>query len=274
MNMLVLSLFLAVQSFDAIPKDRQLYSVDLAREFYATPAAEVDERRAIDQELGELAARRGQLADSAEHLWQTIRTDEALLVRSRRYEAFMHLRAAVDTGDQAAIDAEREISEKDDEVEDDLRREFAAITPEAWARFVAKKSERKPYAWLIRSAATPCAGSANGCGTVPAALQAHIDGWQSDLRDLVAGGDSPQKRAVIAFALIHLASARNAEARLRGYPDAVTEADARRQWSRKSVAALIHVITVHPVLYTHFQDVRVPPAIQPQFTIDAARPVM
>src|SRR5437763_1201950 len=83
----------------------------------------------------------GHLGHSAEHLWQTIRTDEALLVRSRRYEAFMHLRAAVDTGDQAAIDAEREVSEKAGEVEDDLRREFAAITPEAWARFVAKKSE-------------------------------------------------------------------------------------------------------------------------------------
>ncbi len=251
----------------------QQYTVDPARHFYATPAEERAAARRIDKLVNELAAfadsnaggtgaREGR-AEARPTLMpeRMLTTYESLLVAVNRHDAYLTLRYATNTTDEAAREESRALDAKFEKADTAVRRALAALPESALT-----KPSLRPYAYFIRTS-RELYGNTPTCD-VPA------ETWQSDLRDLALA--DAQKRDLVAFALIHLASARHAAARARGFPDAVTEAYARNGWTRAQVDKILEQLAERAPLYQRFKEKRVsvPDAAQPQFTIDETRALL
>ncbi|HKR66586.1 MAG TPA: M3 family metallopeptidase, partial [Thermoanaerobaculia bacterium] len=187
---------------------------------------------------------------SARTLEEMLPAYESLLVEVNRYDALLTLQYATDTTNTAARDASRALDARFTAAEERLRRSIAAT------RDAKDDPALRPYAYFLRTTRdlTPKPAS---CDT------ASREDWQSDLRDLVK-----TNRDVVAFALLHLAKARNDAARARGFPDAVTEAYAKSGWTRAQVDALLEKIAS----YGPFQPLPVErgKVSSPQLTIEEA----
>ena len=232
----------------------QPYTVDLARHFYATPADEAAAVRRIDALIGELAP-------SANDFERMLATYESLLVAVNRHDAYLTLRYATNTTDEAAREESRALDAKFEKADTAVRRALAGIPESA-----LKRPSLRPYAYFIRAS--------RGLYPPSPTCDAPAETWQSDLRDLALANG--QKRDVVAFALIHLAASRHAAAKAHGFPDAVTEAYARNGWTRAQVDALLEQLAERAPLYHRFQQLHAAAndAPKPQFTIDETRALL
>ena len=297
----------SAQPFNPIPGDRSAYTIDFARHFYATPAAEAEERRALDAAMNELARMEGHLADSAPKLERALALYEEVLVRGERLGAYLYLRYATDTKNLAARDAESELSAQFTTRTEAVQEELARIRPEVLQRYLRVRPSLREYERFLTKLAKENHPLPSCDRAFITTTQPLIDGWQSQLHDVLMEGvpsarsDSPiaderraafvrhyealrSRREAMAFALIHLATARNAMARLRGYEDAAAQTYARSGWRKADVTRLLEDIARHGGLYKSYQrlgaqnvwdvGLRAPDAFRPRFTIDDARKLL
>jgi oligoendopeptidase F len=302
----------AQETFEPLPGDRRIYTIDFARNFYESPSLEAAERRAIQDALRTLGSRRGHLADSPDHLAASLRQYEELLVRSERYGAYLHLRYATDTTNAVARDAETALDAEVAACDEAVKDEFARLSPARLDRYTLARPSLRPYvAFLrgVRQARRPRPSSDRGD---VATVEPLAVAWQAELHELLLKGVPParsdsadaaerkgafvrhyealrSKRDAMAFALIHLAAARNTMARLRGFDGAADEAYAGSGWTRGQVRALLERIGERGDVYKRYQRLRArtasaadiwdlnvtrPGAPRPRFTIDQTRTLL
>ena len=135
----------AAEPFVAIPPEQAAqYHFDFARHYFATPAAEIAARQALDARLKTLEALRGKVAGSPETLLQALRLDEQARVDFSRHLEYLHLRHAVDTRDaQSATDESAlgaELAKRTSFLEDELM----ALDAAAFERFARRGCPPSP----------------------------------------------------------------------------------------------------------------------------------
>jgi oligoendopeptidase F len=234
-------------------------SADLARYYFATPAAEVAARADLDKALDQLNALKGKI-NSAPQLLEALRTYDTVQNLFAKHEGYLHFVCSQNRKDPAC--------EADEKIESDVDSKTAFLAPEILAipethlsEFLAQEPTLARYRFAL-------AGMRRDAPyTLPGPEQAlldefqpHIADWQFDLyqqivasipfgnvktksgeldvvrqRSLIAADADPKvreegfkrrysgfasQRDLLAFALIHTVQAQNALAKAHHYADA------------------------------------------------------
>ena len=211
--------------------------IDFARVF----PPEEQQRTEFQHALTKLESYRGRVARNPD---AAIDAYNAVLASYERLDAFLYLHTAIDTTDARAKDAD-----------DALNAEFDRRTAFFFDELHAAKSKR--YAFFVERAR-------------PVSSNPLVSGWQSELHDLSSD------RQIVAFALIHLARARNAEAKQHGYADAATAVYAESHLSKADVTRLLDGIAAHADLYARYDAKRSERtrAESPHYTFEDARSLL
>jgi oligoendopeptidase F len=211
--------------------------IDFARVF----PPEEQQRAELRDAYAKLESHRGHVARNPD---AAIDAYNAVLAAFERLDAFLYLHTAIDTTDARAKDAD-----------DALNTEFDRRTSFFFDELRGAKSKR--YAFFIERAR-------------PLPSDPLVSGWQSELHDL------SNDREIAAFALIHLARARNAEAKQHGYADAASAVYAESALSKADVARLLDDIAAHADVYARYQAKRGERtrAESPRYTFEDARSLL
>ncbi len=143
----------AAEPFVAIPPEQAArYHLDFARHYFATPAAEVAARQALDARLKTLEALRGKVTGSPESLLQALRLDEQARVDFSRHLEYLHLRHAVDTRDAQSATDESALEAELAKRTSFLQEELMALDAAAFERFAARLPALRPYRFAVEQA--------------------------------------------------------------------------------------------------------------------------
>lgn len=141
------------KKFEPIPKEAaSQYHVDFARNFFASPEAERAERSRLYAELKDLESLKGRVAASADNLLRALQLFDAVQVRFQRHDAYLYLRYAVNTRDEASFTEEATLAAEFTKRTSFLQQELMQIDDQALNRFVAQKPQLKAYLFAIESA--------------------------------------------------------------------------------------------------------------------------
>lgn len=139
--------------FSAIPPTTQsLYRVDLARHFFASPAAEKADRATLDALYAELETFKGRLGHSARALHQALSLYERTTILYVRHENYLFLRAAINTDDHAAIKADDALIAAYESRTAFVRQELADIDDAKFHKFVRRRPELAKYKFAVKDA--------------------------------------------------------------------------------------------------------------------------
>lgn len=263
MNLLIV--LLAAASFDPFPNGSAArYHIDFSR-IYASRQAQQADRALLERDLRQLRAMRGSIARDPAHLLAAMQLQDAILSRAGRQDVYLYLRSAVDTRDEkdrddddalwaevngASAFLQAEVLRGSDKTLDLPRYPFAIESMRRWRAHTLSEAEEN-----ILSAAAPQALN-----------------WQADLYDKLA--DEKADRDLFAFTLTHLASARTAFARLRGFESAADWTYFGSQLTRRYVDALLGRVAANADLFKRYQRLRADQPDPPRFTIDQARDIL
>jgi len=140
----------AAEPFVAIPPEQAAqYHLDFARHYFATPAAEVAARSALDARLKTLEALRGKVASSPETLLQALRLEEQARVDFSRHLEYLHLRHAVDTRDEQSSTDESALEAELARRTSFLDGELLALDAATFERFAVKAPALAPYRFAV-----------------------------------------------------------------------------------------------------------------------------
>jgi oligoendopeptidase F len=139
--------------FQAIPDaQKPLYHFDLKRNFYADDAAFEADLAALTADIGRLEAFKGQVAKSADNLYQAYYLNEKVIPTWYKLWVYASLRYAVNTDDFTYQDRIEKISGDLDSRTQFLKTETQAIDDATLERFFTQKPELKTYAFAIEEA--------------------------------------------------------------------------------------------------------------------------
>jgi oligoendopeptidase F len=139
----------AVEPFVAIPPDQAAqYHLDFSH-YFATPAAEVAARQALDTRLKKLEALRGKVASSPETLLQALRLAEQARVDFSRHLEYLHLRHAVDTRDAQSSTDESALAAELAQRTSFLDGELLALDATTFERFAARTPALALYRFAV-----------------------------------------------------------------------------------------------------------------------------
>ena len=140
----------AAEPFVAIPPEQAArYHLDFARHYFATPAAEVAARQALDARLKELEALRGKVASSPATLLQALRLEAQAKVDFSRHLEYLHLRHAVDTRDEPSATDESALEAELARRTSFLDAELLALDAATFERFAAQEPALAPYRFAV-----------------------------------------------------------------------------------------------------------------------------
>ncbi len=140
----------AAEPFVAIPPDQAAqYHLDFARHYFATPAAEVAARQALDARLKTLEALRGKVASSSATLLQALRLEEQARIDFSRHLEYLHLRHAVDTRDEQSATDESALAAELARRTSFLDGELLALDAATFERFAAQTPALAPYWFAV-----------------------------------------------------------------------------------------------------------------------------
>jgi oligoendopeptidase F len=188
-----------------------------------------------------------------------------------RLDAYLYLRAAVDTTNTRAKEAEETLSAEYERRTTFFTREAAAV-PETrvppryrWFFAVARDNAKHLLAQPQEDVVTT--------------LAPFTTLWQADLKDQLDASAAPaaDKREIYAFSIVTLARSRNAVAKLRGYDDAASEVYAQSGLTKADVTRLLDVLAKEADRYKRYQAMRAEHAkfaVAPQFTLEDARAIL
>jgi oligoendopeptidase F len=211
--------------------------IDFARVF----PPEEQQRAELRDAFVKLESHRGRVARNPD---AAIDAYNAVLAAYERLDAFLYLHTAIDTTDARSKDAD-----------DTLNTEFDHRTAFFFDELRSAKSKR--YAFFIERAQ-------------PLPSDPLVSGWQSELHDLSSD------REIAAFALIHLARAKNAEAKQHGYADAASAVYAQSALSKADVTRLLEDIAAHADVYARYTAKRAERTRveSPHYTFEDARALL
>lgn len=270
-------------------------SADLARYYFASPAAEVAARAELDQALYRLTAFQGKL-DSPSQLLQALKIYDAVRDLSARHENFLHLVCSQNRRD-AACQA-REKLESDVEAKTTfLVPEILAIPEDRLRAFTSTEPQLAAYRYALadirRDAPYTLPGREEA---LLDEFQPYISDWQYDLyRQIVAGipfgtvqtnsgaldvvrqrsliATNPDSKAreegfkrrysgfasqhdLLAFTLIHTVQAQNALAKSHHYTDAPARKYLSLYMNPEETRALLDSMAKHGELVKRFESIR------------------
>ena len=264
--------------------------VDLARLAWATPEAERRDRTLLEATLDSLRRESGAATLDAPGLLHLLR----LADRTRRLAGwhgdYYHLRAALDTRDQASAQAEDDLHLAEEKGFESLRARLAQLDGAAPGRFLAQEPRLAPYRHFIdeqrRLGEHRLAPGAAELGSLATSWQfplyerliertdfGTVPGPQGPLdvrRQRIAIAASPdsavreegarrlaagyaQSRDLFAFTLLQTVEAQNTLARAEGYPDRPAQAYDARHLTTAEVRALIAAVRQRGGIFQRYE---------------------
>jgi oligoendopeptidase F len=266
--------------FAAFPNGAARYHLDFSR-IFATPEAEKADRAVLARELEALQAMRGSVTADGDHLLAALERRDAVRVRVARHAMYLYLRYAVDTRDEKSSSDDDALEAEADAKSAFVDSEIMAISDARLAQLVAAQPKLATYRYALESIrrwrphTLPEPEEQLWSSMAPAAVHWQYDLWEK-LRSRSApasGQNSPdralreaafrkrwadlaQDRDLYAFALLRLASSRNALARLRHFDDAAAWSYFRRDLTRASVKSLLDRVAANAEVYKRYQRLR------------------
>jgi oligoendopeptidase F len=272
---MLLSTAYAQELFDPFPKGSAGYHFDFSR-IFASAEAERADRTVLAREIEQLHAMRGSATRDADRLLLALQRNDDVQIKLARHATYLYLRYAVDTRDEKSRDEGDALEADADAQRAFLKDEILALTDERLAQLLAAQPTLETYRYAIDSIRRwrPHTLSEAEEKLMSAAAPAALN-WQFDLyQRLRAQNASPE---LFAFALVRLASSRNAFARLRHFDDAAAWSYFERGLTRPAVKSLIERVAASAGVYKRYQQLRAEhprKSAPPRFTIDEARELL
>lgn len=270
-------------------------SADLARYYFATPAAELAARSELNAALDQLAHFKGQLT-SASQLLAALRADDAVQVLTAKHESYLHLLCSRNRKD-AACEANQKLESEVDAQTAFLDPEILAIPEDRLRTFIKETPALAAYSFAlaqIRRAAPH---------TLPGPEQAFLDDlqpqiadWQYDLYQQIVSGISfgtiqtssgaldvarqrsriatdpdtkiredgfkrryagfAGQRDLIAFSLIHTVQAQDQLAKSHHYTDAPSRKYESLYLAPESARSLLDLMAAHGDVVKRYEKTR------------------
>lgn len=140
------------ERFEPIPANAvSQYRFDLARNFFASPEIEKNERRKFYEPLEALEKLKGKTTDSAENLYQAWRLYDQTEAKFRIHSLYLVLRYAIDTKQIASAEDEDNLRIELRNRRGFLKQEILQLDEQILARFYAEKPELKDFSFAIES---------------------------------------------------------------------------------------------------------------------------
>jgi oligoendopeptidase F len=250
---------LGQDSFVAIPPAQaSAYHFNFARNFFTTPEAEKADRENLYATLKDLESLKGRLAKSATNLYRGLKLNDTLQVQFNKHYAYLYLRAAVNTNDEASL---KESSTLDAEVTARtafLRQELMEIDDKTLNRLVSQNKQLEMYLPAIAAIRRFRPYSLSLKEEELLSATAPNNDWSYELYEKLSTRSEigPLERELFAFALTRLAGARTRLAQLHHFDDAASEAYFSSYWTKAEVETLLQKIAQHADLYKRYQRLR------------------
>jgi len=133
-------------AFTAIPESEAgRYHIDFARHFFASPEAEKTDRANFYATIKQLESLKRHVGSSADRLERALRLHDRVQVELRRHYAYLHLRNAVNTTDEASLAEASALYADVSAPTAFLRQELMQIDNRGLARMVAHKPSLKSH---------------------------------------------------------------------------------------------------------------------------------
>lgn len=249
----------APETFVAIPPQEALrYHIDFARNFFASPEAEKEDRASLYATLKELETLKGKVAATAGNLERALQLNDRAQVQLNRHDSYLYLRSAVNTLDETS---QAESSKLDAEVSTRtafLRQELMQMNDRRLAAFVSSKASLKTYLFAIEAVRRYRPYRLSLKEEELLSATAPNNDWQPELYGKLRA--LPQvsrfERDLFAFTLIRLAAARTRLAQLHHFPDAASEVYFNSFWTTAEVETLVEQIAQQAEFYKRYQGLR------------------
>ncbi len=190
------------QDFEPIPStDRNLYTFDLEGNFYADETAFQADLDALVEGITRLEALKGQLASSADHLYNAYRLNEDLIPTWWKLWVYAYLRYATNTDDFQPLEKIEKTSGDLESRIQFIKTETQVIDDATLERYFSERPELREYEFAIKEARR----YRDHTLTLPeeellASLSPYLGGWseklyqrlidRTDFPDIVVDGDT------------------------------------------------------------------------------------
>src|ERR1043165_1543486 len=133
-------------TFTAIPPtEASRYHIDFARHFFASPEAEKADRANLYATIKQLETLKGRVGSSAGRLERALQLNDRIQVQLRRHYAYLYLRNAVNTTDEASLAESSALFADVSARTAFLRQELMQLDQHALMSMVAQKPSLKSY---------------------------------------------------------------------------------------------------------------------------------
>ena len=243
------------------------YRVDLTR-YFASPAVEADLRATLMADIDRFAADAARPPAGPADLIALLQADDRLRRQLRLHELHAHLRAAADTGDQAATTADDALGAAEDALDAARARAILWMGRPAFDRFLAADSRLAPWRHLVESdldAPAAALASEHAIAVLARPARDSLAHAYADLRRAAlaaprAASAPPDAAAAFhakwapwqanapAFAalLVPSVTLQDGQARLQGYADAAASAHASQGLTGSQVQAVLAAVRASP----------------------------
>ena len=283
--LLLQALTFGQDSFVAIPPAEAVgYKIDFARNFFVSPDAEKADRAKLYATVAQLQTLKGRATATPYNLERALQLDGQLQVQLRRHSAYLYLRNAVNTTDEASLAERSTLYAEVNSRTAFLRRELMQMDDRRFGVFIARHPSLKKYLFAIESVRRYRPYTLSLKEEEILSASAVGDEWQSELYDKLRSQSQaiPAQRDLFAFTLTRLAAARTRTAELHHFADAPSAAYFDSYWTRAEVDELMERIARKADLYKRYQHLRADYLRNvgnkrnqpPQYTIDQASEII
>src|ERR1044072_8709241 len=128
-----------------------VYRIDLARHFFATPAAELAARDHLRERTAALRNTGQRLRTSPAALLRALRLADSVRMESKRHTIYLYLRTPLNTLDEASAQAESALEGELDAATSVIRNGLLQLDDRTLAAWVRKLPAREEYRFVIAS---------------------------------------------------------------------------------------------------------------------------
>ena len=272
----------AAQSGTAIPPaEASRYHIDFARHFFASPEAEKADRANLYATIKQLETLKGRVGSSAGRLERALQLNDRIQVQLRRHYAYLYLRNAVNTTDEASLAESSALFADVSARTAFVRQELMQLDQHALTAMVAQKPSLKSYLFAIDSARRYRPHTLSLKEEELLNVTAPNNDWIAELYDNLRAQPqtTPFQRDLYAFTLTRLANARTRGAQLRHFADAASEVYFDSYWTKKEIDELVEQIALKADLFKRYQRLRAEHLKRettqpPQYTITQATEII
>jgi oligoendopeptidase F len=260
------------------------YHIDFARNFFTSPEAEKADRANLYATLKELESLKGLVGSSAENLARALELNDRVQILLRRHYAYLYLRNAVNTLDEASLGESSALSADVSARTAFVQQELMQLNDRQLTAFITRRPSLKAYLFEIESARRYRPYTLSLKEEELLSATALNNDWVAELYDELRTQSQPTQlqRDLFAFTLTRLAATRTRLARLHEYPDAASEIYFNSYWSKAEVDDLLEQIAQKADLFKRYQRMRAAyvksakdtPFTPPRYSIDEASEII